>query len=99
MQNLALAAEDCVYLFQSCLRIKMAIGFTSNCLVALPFSFTYYSCLVFLMQKLSLVNGVLFTGGSEKQGVYFETIKKVFQVDFDFEYSCLSLINLRLPAG
>jgi len=47
MQNLALAAEDCVYLFQSCLRIKMAIGFTSNCLVALPFSFTYYSCLVF----------------------------------------------------
>ncbi|KAG2657500.1 hypothetical protein PVAP13_1KG141077 [Panicum virgatum] len=27
-------------------------------------------------QKLSMVNGVLFTGGSEKQGVYFETIKK-----------------------
>jgi len=27
-------------------------------------------------QKLSSVNGVLFTGGSEKQGVYFETIKK-----------------------
>jgi len=23
-----------------------------------------------------MVNGVLFTGGSEKQGVYFETIKK-----------------------
>jgi len=38
-------------------------------------------------QKLSSVNGVLFTGGSEKQGVYFETIKKVFQVDCDFEYS------------
>ncbi|KAF8715785.1 hypothetical protein HU200_026734 [Digitaria exilis] len=32
-----------------------------------------------LLEKLSLVNGVLFTGGSEKQGVYFETIKKVFQ--------------------
>ncbi|KAK1558018.1 hypothetical protein QYE76_071993, partial [Lolium multiflorum] len=29
--------------------------------------------------KLSLVNGVLFTGGSVKKGLYFETIKKVFQ--------------------
>ncbi|XP_039826661.1 gamma-glutamyl hydrolase 2-like isoform X2 [Panicum virgatum] len=35
-------------------------------------------------QKLSSVNGVLFTGGSEKQGVYFETIKKkVFQYVLD----------------
>ena len=32
------------------------------------------------LQKLSLVNGVLFTGGSAKRGLYFETIKKVFQV-------------------
>ncbi|KAG2561473.1 hypothetical protein PVAP13_8KG139109 [Panicum virgatum] len=34
-------------------------------------------------KKLSSVNGVLFTGGSEKQGVYFETIKKVFQYVLD----------------
>ncbi|EES18511.2 hypothetical protein SORBI_3009G199100 [Sorghum bicolor] len=33
--------------------------------------------------KLSLVNGVLFTGGSAKQGLYFETIKKVFQYVLD----------------
>jgi hypothetical protein len=37
----------------------------------------------FLQQKLSLVNGVLFTGGSVKSGPYFETIKKVFQVPFE----------------
>ncbi|XP_039837534.1 gamma-glutamyl hydrolase 2-like [Panicum virgatum] len=34
-----------------------------------------------LLEKLSLVNGVLFTGGSEKQGVYFETIKKSYVLD------------------
>uniref|UniRef100_N1QZX6 folate gamma-glutamyl hydrolase n=1 Tax=Aegilops tauschii TaxID=37682 RepID=N1QZX6_AEGTA len=33
--------------------------------------------------KLSLVNGVLFTGGSVKRGPYFETIKKVFQYVLD----------------
>ncbi|KAL6610510.1 hypothetical protein ACP70R_040479 [Stipagrostis hirtigluma subsp. patula] len=32
-----------------------------------------------LFEKLSLVNGVLFTGGSQKNGSYFETIRKVFQ--------------------
>ncbi|CAM0954567.1 unnamed protein product [Alopecurus aequalis] len=32
-----------------------------------------------ILEKLSLVNGVLFTGGSENSGLYFETIKKVFQ--------------------
>ncbi|KAL6620544.1 hypothetical protein ACP70R_035683 [Stipagrostis hirtigluma subsp. patula] len=36
-----------------------------------------------LIEKLSLVNGVLFTGGSEKHGLYFETIKKVFQYVLD----------------
>ncbi|WVZ99259.1 hypothetical protein U9M48_044587 [Paspalum notatum var. saurae] len=36
-----------------------------------------------LLEKLSLVNGVLFTGGSEKKGLYFETIKKVFQYVLD----------------
>ncbi|XP_066366556.1 gamma-glutamyl hydrolase 2-like isoform X2 [Miscanthus floridulus] len=36
-----------------------------------------------LLEKLSLLNGVLFTGGSEKQGVYFETIKKIFQYVLD----------------
>uniref|UniRef100_M8BW48 Gamma-glutamyl hydrolase n=1 Tax=Aegilops tauschii TaxID=37682 RepID=M8BW48_AEGTA len=33
--------------------------------------------------KLSLVNGVLFTGGSVKQAPYFETIKKVFRYVLD----------------
>jgi len=36
-----------------------------------------------ILEKLSLVNGVLFTGGSEKSGLYFETIKKVFQYVLD----------------
>ncbi|KAF6991122.1 hypothetical protein CFC21_008239 [Triticum aestivum] len=36
-----------------------------------------------LLEKLSLVNGVLFTGGSVKRGPYFETIKKVFQYVLD----------------
>uniref|UniRef100_A0A0E0DTY0 folate gamma-glutamyl hydrolase n=1 Tax=Oryza meridionalis TaxID=40149 RepID=A0A0E0DTY0_9ORYZ len=36
-----------------------------------------------LLEKLSLVNGVLFTGGWVKSGPYFETIKKVFQYVLD----------------
>lgn len=36
-----------------------------------------------LTSKLSLVNGVLFTGGSVKQAPYFETIKKVFRYVLD----------------
>ncbi|PKA65365.1 Gamma-glutamyl hydrolase [Apostasia shenzhenica] len=32
-----------------------------------------------LSQKLELVNGVLFTGGWAKMGLYFDTIKKVFE--------------------
>ncbi|XP_020105946.1 gamma-glutamyl hydrolase 2-like [Ananas comosus] len=36
-----------------------------------------------LLDKLSLVNGVLFTGGWAKKGQYFETIKKVFQIILD----------------
>ncbi|KAG8068002.1 hypothetical protein GUJ93_ZPchr0005g15827 [Zizania palustris] len=36
-----------------------------------------------ILEKLSLVNGVLFTGGSVKNGPYFETIKKVFQYVLD----------------
>ncbi|KAL6838568.1 hypothetical protein ACP4OV_031624 [Aristida adscensionis] len=36
-----------------------------------------------LFEKLSLVNGVLFTGGSQKNGSYFETIRKVFQYVLD----------------
>ncbi|CAL4894440.1 unnamed protein product [Urochloa decumbens] len=36
-----------------------------------------------LLEKLSLVNGVLFTGGSQKNGSYFETIKRVFQYVLD----------------
>ncbi|XP_042455704.1 gamma-glutamyl hydrolase 2-like [Zingiber officinale] len=33
-----------------------------------------------LIEKLNLVNGVLFTGGWAKAGLYYETIKKVFQI-------------------
>ncbi|XP_021303594.1 gamma-glutamyl hydrolase 2 [Sorghum bicolor] len=36
-----------------------------------------------LLEKLGLVNGVLFTGGSQKNGSYFETIKRVFQYVLD----------------
>ncbi|RAL49081.1 unnamed protein product [Cuscuta campestris] len=32
-----------------------------------------------LVQKLNLVNGVLFTGGSSKKGAYFEVLKGIFQ--------------------
>ncbi|KAG0495061.1 hypothetical protein HPP92_006055 [Vanilla planifolia] len=32
-----------------------------------------------LSRKLDLVNGVLFTGGWVKKGLYFETVKKVFE--------------------
>ncbi|CAH9143242.1 unnamed protein product [Cuscuta epithymum] len=32
-----------------------------------------------LIQKLNLVNGVLFTGGSSKKGPYFEVVKGIFQ--------------------
>lgn len=33
-----------------------------------------------LLQKLELVNGVLFTGGWAKSGLYFEVVKKIFKV-------------------
>ncbi|CAL9187721.1 unnamed protein product [Musa hybrid cultivar] len=36
-----------------------------------------------LLDKLSLVNGVLFTGGWAKKGLYFETITKLFQVTLE----------------
>jgi hypothetical protein len=39
-----------------------------------------------LSQKLGLVNGVLFTGGSQKNGSYFETIKRVFQVHYEHRF-------------
>nr|GMC76710.1 gamma-glutamyl hydrolase 2-like [Ipomoea batatas]GME02659.1 gamma-glutamyl hydrolase 2-like [Ipomoea batatas]GME13106.1 gamma-glutamyl hydrolase 2-like [Ipomoea batatas] len=32
-----------------------------------------------LIEKLNLVNGVLFTGGSSKTGLYFEVVKGIFQ--------------------
>nr|XP_009406769.1 PREDICTED: gamma-glutamyl hydrolase 2-like isoform X2 [Musa acuminata subsp. malaccensis] len=35
------------------------------------------------LRKLSLVNGVLFTGGWAKKGLYFETITKLFQVTLE----------------
>ncbi|KAG1367777.1 Gamma-glutamyl hydrolase [Cocos nucifera] len=36
-----------------------------------------------ILDKLSLVNGVLFTGGWCKKGLYFETVKKIFQITLD----------------
>lgn len=32
------------------------------------------------LQKLELVNGVLFTGGWAKDGLYFETVRTIFKV-------------------
>ncbi|OIV92464.1 hypothetical protein TanjilG_02227 [Lupinus angustifolius] len=32
-----------------------------------------------LQKKLDLVNGVLFTGGSAKSGLYFETVRRIFK--------------------
>lgn len=32
------------------------------------------------LQKLELVNGVLFTGGWAKDGLYFETVRRIFKV-------------------
>lgn len=32
------------------------------------------------MQKLNLVNGIIFTGGWAKDGLYFDVIKGIFQV-------------------
>jgi gamma-glutamyl hydrolase len=32
------------------------------------------------LQKLELANGVLFTGGSAKDGLYFETVRTIFKV-------------------
>ncbi|WOL14659.1 gamma-glutamyl hydrolase 2-like isoform X3 [Canna indica] len=36
-----------------------------------------------LREKLSLVNGVLFTGGWAKKGLYYETIKRVFEITLE----------------
>lgn len=32
------------------------------------------------LQKLNLVNGVLFTGGWAKTGLYYETVQELFKV-------------------
>lgn len=36
--------------------------------------------LYIMYQKLSLVNGVIFTGGSAKAGLYFEVVTSIFKV-------------------
>lgn len=36
-----------------------------------------------MFQKLSLVNGVIFTGGSAKTGLYFEVVTSIFKVPGD----------------
>lgn len=33
-----------------------------------------------LLQKLDLVNGVLFTGGFRKKGMYYSVAEKIFKV-------------------
>jgi len=35
---------------------------------------------LFALQKLNLVNGVLFTGGWSKSGLYFDVIEGIFKV-------------------
>lgn len=35
---------------------------------------------LYSLQKLDLVNGVLFTGGWAKGGLYFETVGRIFKV-------------------
>jgi hypothetical protein len=36
------------------------------------------------LQKLELVNGVILTGGWAKEGLYFEIVKKIFNVSSTF---------------
>ena len=33
-----------------------------------------------MLQKLDLVNGVLFTGGWAKKGLYYSVVEKIFKV-------------------
>lgn len=41
------------------------------------------------LQKLELVNGVLFTGGWAKDGLYFETVKRIFKVSISPSHTLL----------
>jgi hypothetical protein len=43
------------------------------------------------LQKLELVNGVLFTGGWAKEGLYFETVKTIFKV---YQLIIVAIINI-----
>ena len=50
------------------------------------FKFNIFSCFpdiefCCVLQKLSLVNGVLFTGGWAKSGLYFDVVGTVFKVN------------------
>lgn len=38
-----------------------------------------------MLQKLNLVNGVIFTGGWAKSGLYYEIVERIFKV-FDINY-------------
>lgn len=38
------------------------------------------SILIVFLQKLNLVNGVLFTGGWMKSGLYYKTVGEIFKV-------------------
>lgn len=56
-----------------------------------------------LLQKLELVNGVLFTGGWAKRGLYFEVVREIFKVlnmNCFFNYMwvvlCLPLTHLMM---
>lgn len=48
-------------------------------------SIALFNYRIFLvLQKLSLVNGVLFTGGWAKSGLYFDVVGAVFKVNDNF---------------
>lgn len=46
------------------------------------------------MQKLNMVNGVLFTGGWAKSGLYYETVKGIFKVNSHHLFKVVHLLGL-----
>ena len=58
--------------------------------------FVKLACHGIAIQKLNLVNGVLFTGGWAKTGLYFNTAKAIFKVgNFSNKASMLKLISIK----
>lgn len=55
----------------------------------------YMNNLNAVLQKLSLVNGVIFTGGRAKRGVYIEVVESIFKVHAisDVQYWLQELVS------